>query len=218
MFAVVARPSAAAAQATVTGDYCDQSTPCGSGFYCATDAASPACGAGLCTASPRFCPGLWSVGVCACDGNWFINGQCAQVHGSTVLGPRAIAGAAVTDIVGTWSRVLSQDTTARVESDETLTVGANGTYSLMHTERCLPTPGKVCWHGVRVDAKATGTIAAAANGGFLMQATCVIGDCSTLATEVILVHNCGDYNGALQIAITPPGDNPETTAYYLNRQ
>jgi hypothetical protein len=215
MIAAVASPGRA--HATVAGAYCDQSTPCGSGFYCATNATSPACGAGTCTASARFCPGFWTVGVCSCDGNWYINGQCAQMRGSTVLGPRAVAGAAVTDIVGTWARVMSQDTTAGVEYDETLTVNADGTYSLMHTDRCLPAPGKICRDSVRVDGMATGTIAAASNGGFVMQGSCVTGDCSTLATEVILVHNCGDYDGALQIAITPPGDNPETTAYYLSR-
>jgi hypothetical protein len=226
MIAIATRPHTAAAQttrpahahATVAGTYCDQSTPCGSGFYCATDATSPVCGAGICTASPQVCPGLWTVGECTCDGNWYINTNCAQMRGATVLGPRAIAGAAMTDIVGTWTRVISQNTSAGVEYDETLTVDADGTYTLMHTDRCLPKPGNFCWHGVRVNAEATGTIAAGANGGFVMQGSCVTGDCSTLATEVILVHNCGDYNGALQLAITPPSDSPESTAYYLNRQ
>jgi hypothetical protein len=224
MIGAVTRANVAAAQsthpasthATAAGDYCDQSTPCGSGFYCATDAASPACGAGVCTASPKVCPGFWTVGECTCDGNWYINGLCAQMRGATVLGPRAIAGATVSNIVGTWTRVISQS--GDVEHDEILTVDGNGNYSLTHSSRCVPNSGRFCWQSVRIEAEATGTIAPAANGGFLMQATCVAGDCSTLATEIILVHNCGDYNGAPQIAITPPGDNPESIAYYLNRQ
>jgi hypothetical protein len=223
MLVTVARPTAASASGTrkhhpAAGDYCDESTPCGAGLYCATDTTSPACGAGVCATSPQVCPSLWSVGECGCDGNWYLNALCAQSHGAAPLGPRAIAGAAVSDIVGTWTRVVSQNLQTRVEVDEALTVAADGTYSLADTERCIPEAGKLCWHSVKIDAKAIGTIAAGANGGFLMQATCAAGDCSTLATEVTLVHDCGNYEGALQLSITPPGDSPESTDYYLVRQ
>jgi hypothetical protein len=62
-------------------------------------------------------------------------------------------------------------------------------------------------------------VQAGTNGGFLFEgSTCVAGDCSTLATEFRLEHNCAAYTGPLHVSvIEPPGASESANTYYLEK-
>src|SRR4029077_8351342 len=116
--------------------------------YCAPS-GSVACGAGTCKTNPMFCPLHEILGACGCDGTAYMNANCAEVHGTTSEGDRRIAGAAIADVAGSWSRVVSTDLTAHVRVTEALTVGADGTFTLSQAQSCW-NPGHICFHSVRL--------------------------------------------------------------------
>jgi hypothetical protein len=200
------------------GAPCDANAPCAQGFYCAPSPSSPACGPGTCVADPASCPLFETLGVCGCDGKHYLNANCASVNGTASEGACAIGGAQIADVAGTWSRVVSTNAATHEEVDETLVVNADATYELTTIERCYRTPGSICFHPIKVDGESAGTVMVGSNGGFLFQGSCAVGDCSAMATEFRLEHNCLDYAGALHIAVIEPPGSSEANTVYLEKR
>jgi hypothetical protein len=69
-----------------------------------------------------------------------------------------------------------------------------------------------------VDGESAGTVVQASNGGFLFQGSCVSGDCSSIATEMRLEHNCQAYDGPVHVSvIEPPGADEYAATFYLEK-